>query len=189
MYLWYLLYHLPARPLFGAPSRLGLVTPTPCSNLNAIGVPLNLITIIMPSQCPKLIEILFIIAVSLACRSNAKRNFPAFIASDRARNSRRDGSSTPSPLYANERVYSSDLDTAFEWLATDRVEDEPGRYEGIKWFDPSAPPPITDGDESDVQLELVKMPLYPLGAVHLPHSGENYTIINIVSENAVNMRT
>ena len=142
----------------------------------------------MCSQCPKLIEI-FIIVASLACRSNAKRNFPAFIASDRARNSRRGGSSTPSSLYANERVYSSDLDTAFEWLATDRVENEPGRYEGIKWFDPSAPPPITDEDGNDVQLELVKMPLYPLGAVHLPHSGENYTIINTVSESAVNMRT
>lgn len=82
-----------------------------------------------------------------------------------------------------DRSYSSDLDTAHEWLAKDRVLNEPDRHEEIRWLDPTTN--RGNGAQTD-DVKVMRMPLYPLGAVHIPHSGENHTIINIESKN-VNM--
>ena len=67
--------------------------------------------------------------------------------------------------------YSSDLDTAYEWLSSDR---------DINWFETSTQ---IDDKHNDVGTEIKRMPLYPLGAVHIPYSGENNTIINIEQKN------
>jgi len=85
-----------------------------------------------------------------------------------------------------ERSYSSDLDTAFEWLAKDRLINEPDRHEEIRWFHPSSSSKneaAPDGTNNIIDEDIKRMPLYPLGAVHIPHSGENYTIINIEQKN------
>jgi hypothetical protein len=83
-----------------------------------------------------------------------------------------------------KRSYSSELDSAYEWLAKDRFLNEPEKHGEIRWFHPNAA--IADSgtgyDDNDGIL-VKRMPLYPLGAVHIPHSGENYTIINIEPKN------
>mmetsp|Transcript_30491 Transcript_30491/g.64562 ORF Transcript_30491/g.64562 Transcript_30491/m.64562 type:complete len:442 (+) Transcript_30491:70-1395(+) len=76
-------------------------------------------------------------------------------------------------------AHSTDLDTAYEWLAKDRVLNEPERHEKISWFDPDT----TDSGKDHDGTEIQRMPLYPLGAVHVPHSGENHTIINTEPQN------
>ncbi len=83
-----------------------------------------------------------------------------------------------------KRSYSSELDSAYEWLAKDRFLNEPEKHGEIRWFHPNAA--IDDsntgyGDDDCIAVE--RMPLYPLGAVHIPYSGENYTIINIEPKN------
>ncbi|KAL3815241.1 hypothetical protein ACHAXA_002290 [Cyclostephanos tholiformis] len=83
-----------------------------------------------------------------------------------------------------ERLYSSELDSAYEWLARDRFLNEPEKKAEIRWLHPNTT--IADsttgyGDNDHVVVE--KMPLYPLGAVHIPYSEENYTIINIEPKN------
>ena len=73
---------------------------------------------------------------------------------------------------STKKTYSADLDTAYEFLAKDRLE----------WFDPTDTNYIkTDADISS--YEVKRMPLYPLGAVHVPYSGENHTLINIEPKN------
>ena len=76
-----------------------------------------------------------------------------------------------------ERSYSSDLDTAYEWLSKDRALSEPEGHGEIGWFHP------TSDKCSDEGTATMRMPIYPLGAVHIPHAGENYTIINIEQKN------
>lgn len=83
-----------------------------------------------------------------------------------------------------KRSYSSELDSAYEWLAKDRFLSEPEKHVEIRWFHPNAA--IADDDTcygGNNYTEVKRMPLYPLGAVHIPHSGENYTIINIEPRN------
>ncbi len=80
----------------------------------------------------------------------------------------------------SERSISSDLDSAYEWLAESRALNDPSSRGKIRWFCPDFI--STSNDEIDT-TELMKMPLYPLGAVHVPHSGENHTIINICPKN------
>ena len=82
-----------------------------------------------------------------------------------------------SSLYS-ERSYSSDLDSAYEWLAESRALNEPSFQGRIRWFHPDFTSTLSNND-----TEIQKMPLYPLGAVHVPHSGENHTIINIDPKN------
>ncbi|KAL3805514.1 hypothetical protein ACHAW5_011185 [Stephanodiscus triporus] len=86
---------------------------------------------------------------------------------------------------ATKRSYSSDLDSAYEWLAKDRFLNEPEKHVEIRWFHPNAA--IADDDDTcyggNNYTKVKRMPLYPLGAVHIPHSGENYTIINIEPRN------
>lgn len=72
---------------------------------------------------------------------------------------------------STKKTYSSDLDTAYEYLAKDR----------IKWFDPSDTNYIKT--DTDISYEVKRMPLYPLGAVHVPYSGENHTLINVEPKN------
>ena len=72
---------------------------------------------------------------------------------------------------STKKTYSSDLDTAYEYLAKDRFE----------WFDPSDTNYIKT--DIDISYEVKRMPLYPLGAVHVPYSGENHTLINIEPKN------
>ena len=90
-------------------------------------------------------------------------------------------------MQAVERRYSSDLDTAYEWLANDRFSSEREQSCGkrIKWFDPDYIYVAEDKDErkNDDGIDVKRMPLYPLGAVHIPHSGENHTLINIEPKN------
>ena len=67
-------------------------------------------------------------------------------------------------LQAVERRYSSDLDTAYEWLANDRLGNEQSCGGKIKWFDPVIYF-AEDKDErknDDGILEVKRMPLYPL---------------------------
>ncbi|KAL7548634.1 hypothetical protein ACHAWF_011903 [Thalassiosira exigua] len=89
-----------------------------------------------------------------------------------------------------ERSYSSDLDTAYEWLANDRVLSEPEKHDEISWFCPSTSMHSAashvdggSGEDEDDEAGIKMMPLYPLRAVHIPHSGQNFTIINIESKN------
>jgi hypothetical protein len=82
-------------------------------------------------------------------------------------------------LYS-DRSHSSELDSAYEWLAESRAQNEPSIHGKIKWFSPDTTT-ISDSNIDDVEIKRV--PLYPLGAVHVPHSGENHTIINIEPKN------
>ena len=87
------------------------------------------------------------------------------------------------------RSYPTDMDTAYEWLATDRFSKDPVNHVEIRWFHPS-----DIGTRKAFHLEadfaipenIKKMPLYPLGCVHVPYSQGNYTLINIEERN-VNM--
>lgn len=81
-----------------------------------------------------------------------------------------------------KQVYSSDLDTAYEFLAKDRFNNDPEQHTEIKWFDLAANTNDINTD-IDISYEVKRMPLYPLGAVHVPHSGENHTLINIEPKN------
>ena len=72
---------------------------------------------------------------------------------------------------STKKTYSADLDTAYEFLAKDRLE----------WFDPTDTNYIKT--DTDIDYEVKRMPLYPLGAVHVPYSGENHTLINIEPKN------
>jgi len=72
---------------------------------------------------------------------------------------------------STKKTYSSDLDTAYEYLAKDRFD----------WFDPADTNYIKT--DTDISCEVKRMPLYPLGAVHVPYSGENHTLINIEPKN------
>lgn len=87
-----------------------------------------------------------------------------------------------SSLYS-ERSYSSELDSAYEWLAESRALNDPSSSGKISWFQPDNT--VRSSSERDA-THVKRMPLYPLGAVHVPHSGENHTIINIEPKN-VNM--
>jgi hypothetical protein len=79
------------------------------------------------------------------------------------------------PAAVEKRSYSSELDSAYEWLARDRFINEPTKHGEIRWFNPNTVNSNCNTDQ--------RMPLYPLGAVHTPHSGDNYTIINIEPKN------
>ncbi|KAL7463399.1 hypothetical protein ACHAXS_003776 [Conticribra weissflogii] len=96
----------------------------------------------------------------------------------------------------------SELDTAFEWLARERVEKEEfitssvddaatgkrgenrnggAKRQEIQWFSPSE---LHNGKGNDENVSDWKtMPLYPLGEVHVPFSGENHTLINTEPRN------
>lgn len=84
------------------------------------------------------------------------------------------------------RSYPTDLDTAYEWLATDRLSKDPINHVEIRWFHPSdIGTHKTFRIEADFAIpeKLEKMPLYPLGCVHVPYSQGNYTLINIEESN------
>ena len=74
---------------------------------------------------------------------------------------------------STKKTYSADLDTAYEYLAKDRFD----------WFDPADTNYMNIKTDTDISYEVKRMPLYPLGAVHVPHSGENHTLINIEPKN------
>jgi hypothetical protein len=86
-------------------------------------------------------------------------------------------SSGSTSLYS-DRSHSSELDSAYEWLAESRVQNDPSIHGKIKWFHPN-----NTADSKIDDIEFKRIPLYPLGAVHVPHSGENHTIINIEPKN------
>lgn len=90
-------------------------------------------------------------------------------------------SNSSQPAAVERRSYSSELDSAYEWLARDRFINEPTKHGEIRWFDPNTSNSNCDTDLGNVDVQ--RMPLYPLGAVHTPYSGENYTIINIEPKN------
>lgn len=92
-----------------------------------------------------------------------------------------------STTMAVSHSYPSDLDTAYEWIANEKYSDS-----SLQWFDPTE---LTHPSSNRFHLEDVEqnyveglstMPLYPLGAVHIPYSGVNYTLNNIEERN-VNM--
>ena len=85
------------------------------------------------------------------------------------------------PAAVERRSYSSELDSAYEWLARDRFINGPTKHGEIRWFNPNTVNSNSDTDLGNVDIQ--RMPMYPLGAVHTPHSGENYTIINIEPKN------
>lgn len=106
----------------------------------------------------------------------ARRRAPAFVGvAGRA--------SRGAPCSAAQRSYSADLTTAYEWLARERCESRPTRHRDMRWFDPRAPGASDDEEEIDEGMEVASMPLYPMGAVHIPYSGENCTIVNIEQKN------
>ena len=82
---------------------------------------------------------------------------------------------------STKKTYSSDLDTAYEYLAKERFVNERESHAEIKWFDPADTNYIKT--DIDINYEVKRMPLYPLGAVHVPYSGENHTLINIEPKN------
>jgi hypothetical protein len=83
-----------------------------------------------------------------------------------------------------ERSYSPELDSAYEWLARDRFLNEPEKNGEIRWFHPNTAIPDSAAGYGENDHDVVeRMPLYPLGAVHIPYSEENYTIINIEPKN------
>lgn len=69
------------------------------------------------------------------------------------------------------------LNTAFEWLATERALEHEA-YAGISWLDPSRDSEIscTNGDST------VEMPLYPIGSTYLP-SETVHTLNNVHPRN------
>jgi len=78
--------------------------------------------------------------------------------------------------------FTSDLDTALEWLAKERQIHDSDNTFPIHWFD------IDDdktGSHVDVEdtSNLLRVPLYPLNAVYTPHSGENHTLVNTEPRN------
>ena len=87
-------------------------------------------------------------------------------------------SSINSELYS-EKSCSSDLDTAFEWLGNERCRNEPKRHKRLSWLDPS-PSASVDNVDGDI---MKRMPIYPLGAVHVPHSEQNHTIVSTEPKN------
>lgn len=109
--------------------------------------------------------------------------------------------------------YPADLDTAYERIAEDRYcsdtysnNDDDNNNDSshrsvnipITWFSPTER--TVDGSFDSFHLEdveqmyirnrnitaLSKMPLYPLGIVHIPYSEANYTLNNMEMRN-VNM--
>lgn len=83
--------------------------------------------------------------------------------------------------FSSSLCSASELDSAYEWLAESRALNEPSRNGKIRWFPPDIEAPTNR--EIDDDIGIMRMPLYPLGAVHIPHSGENHTIINIDPKN------
>lgn len=84
------------------------------------------------------------------------------------------GGSASAALFAATPSYSSDLNTALEWLAQDRCS-------SIHWFCPHTSAGVGDVASVDENAsDIGRMPLYPVGVVHIPYSGENCTFVNIV---------
>lgn len=62
-------------------------------------------------------------------------------------------------------LYACNLDTAFEWLAEDRENEQPA-YSSLFWLDPSTGSGSpSKGDDSD---DMIEMPLYPISATYIP---------------------
>lgn len=96
-----------------------------------------------------------------------------------------------STLLHTPNHYPTDLDTAYEWIVQIRNNQQQGPSSiVISWFHPqdleskSNPFHLEDAEQNHCQ-NYVKMPLYPVGAVHLPYCG-NYTLNNVQERN-VNM--
>jgi hypothetical protein len=99
-------------------------------------------------------------------------------------------STTITNAFTKPHTYPTDLDTSYEWLAADRFKDP--NLPSIHWFHPSDVPSkrsfhLLDAEEEYIANQyLQKMPLYPVGCVHVPYSDGNYTLNNIEERN-VNM--
>lgn len=120
----------------------------------------------MPSlQCLVIIAVIILASEILASRSTNL----AFIPINKKIQQRH--SIITTLQQSTKKIYSADLDTAYEYLSKDRFE----------WFDPTDTNYIKT--DTDINYEVKRMPLYPLGAVHVPHSGENHTLINIEPKN------
>ena len=76
----------------------------------------------------------------------------------------------------NHQKFTSDLDTSLEWLAKERHETD-GHYP-IDWIDDHSTSTSSCEEET-----ILQVPLYPLGAVFTPHSGENHTLVNTEQRN------
>jgi len=80
----------------------------------------------------------------------------------------------PSPLKLN----SFDLNTAFQWLADERENDQPA-YSSVCWLDPTSS--SSDVNNSST-ADTVEMPLYPIGATYMP-SKTTHLINNVKQRN------
>lgn len=79
------------------------------------------------------------------------------------------------PITSQTTLQAYHLNSAYEWLSEERYKD-PG-YERIQWLDLDLK---TSVDEEDTEIVL---PLYPLGAVYLPSTKTNHTLINVEPQN------
>ena len=88
--------------------------------------------------------------------------------------------------------YPTDLDTAYEWIANIRQDQDPSSIP-ITWFHPhdtvaTTNPFHLEDVETTCQHGWRKMPLYPLGAVHVPYCCGNYTLNSVQERNVVMAR-
>ena len=93
-------------------------------------------------------------------------------------------SSRPSRGASLLRIHN--LQTAWEWLADQRMEEE--GYQHLSWMDVNDESQVVSEDNpqnnsNDEDDELFSLPLYPVPAVHLPCTGVNYTLNNIEPRN------
>ena len=76
---------------------------------------------------------------------------------------------------------SNNLDTCYEWIHDERIANDGESHVLIDWIhldDDAA------GSESSEPLDgVVSMPVYPLGAVYVPHSGVSHTLVNTEERN------
>ena len=75
---------------------------------------------------------------------------------------------------------ANNLDTCYEWIHNERMANDGDSHVPIDWIH-------MDDDascESSESLDgVVSMPIYPLGAVYVPHSGESHTLVNTEERN------
>lgn len=127
----------------------------------------------MPSLRPRLVitVVIFFASEILASRSTKLAFITLPINTHHKQIQQRHNSIITTLQQSTKKTYSSDLDTAYEYLAKDRFD----------WFDPADTNYIKT--DIDINYEVKRMPLYPLGAVHVPYSGENHTLINVEPKN------
>lgn len=82
------------------------------------------------------------------------------------------------PNGARTILSANNLDTCYEWIHNERMANDGDSHVPIDWIHGN------DNAESSEPLDgVVSMPVYPLGAVYVPHSGVSHTLVNTEERN------